>query len=160
PQVREEMLARVLQISTAVGDSLPAPQRTVSTSALRVVQPTHVMVRVPEPHPAVAVHHPDMPTPSERMSGEVTSMHEGVTALPETPLDVRPVRLPEEIDPRLVMLKDPYSVRADAYRALRHRLSASGDPRIIAVSSAAPGEGKTICSINLAVALREGARGR
>jgi Mrp family chromosome partitioning ATPase len=69
-------------------------------------------------------------------------------------ISVVPARRPAELDPNLVMITDPYSKRADAYRALRRKLAA-GSTRIIAITSAKPKEGKTICAINLAYALAE-----
>ena len=68
---------------------------------------------------------------------------------------MRPLAVPEILDDRLVLLNDPYSSRADAYRALRRKLSASGGPRAIAVTSALSCEGKTTCAVNLALAFRE-----
>lgn len=65
------------------------------------------------------------------------------------------VELPRVPDPRLVMLREPSSVQARGYRLLEHRLLALGDPRVIAVTSAEPGEGKTTCAANLALALCE-----
>lgn len=163
PQVREEMLARVLHISAAAGNVIPMGRP--SQGAMRM--PTGTIPTMSDslattgasPSAAALSFHDEPPPPSDRFAGEVTVVQRAVE-LPETPLDVRQTRLPEDLDPQIVMVRDPYSVRADAYRALRHRLSASGDPRIIAVSSPRGGEGKTICAINLALALREGARGR
>jgi Mrp family chromosome partitioning ATPase len=63
-------------------------------------------------------------------------------------------------DPRLTLLADPYSDRADAYRSLARKLAAQGTSRVVAVTSAEEGEGKSTCAANLALALREGARGR
>jgi Mrp family chromosome partitioning ATPase len=59
------------------------------------------------------------------------------------------------IDPRLVMLTEPDSARAGSFRRLRDNLLAKGLPRVLAVSSAAPHEGKTTCAVNLALALAE-----
>lgn len=74
--------------------------------------------------------------------------------LPQTPLDVWSSELPSDLDPRLVLLKEPYSPRAASFRALRHRL-AGREERVIAVTSAMPREGKTTCAVNLALALAE-----
>jgi Mrp family chromosome partitioning ATPase len=63
--------------------------------------------------------------------------------------------LPEVLDGRLVMLREPGSAQARSYRLLRHRLLSQGDPRVVAVTSARPGEGKTTCALNLAFALAE-----
>jgi Mrp family chromosome partitioning ATPase len=66
----------------------------------------------------------------------------------------------QDPDPRLILLRDPDSERAASFRILRHRLAERGDPRIIAVSSASAGEGKTTCAVNLAMALSECGRAK
>ncbi len=65
------------------------------------------------------------------------------------------VALPSTLDSRLVILREPGSERARSYRLLRHRLFSQADPRIVAVTSAYPGEGKTTCALNLALAMAE-----
>ncbi|WP_433933737.1 hypothetical protein AB3662_04985 [Sorangium cellulosum] len=74
-------------------------------------------------------------------------------------ITVRPFPMPDAVDPNIVMVHAPYSPQADAYRTLRRKLP-SGVGTTIAVTSASPGEGKTTCAINLALALRETVRGR
>jgi Mrp family chromosome partitioning ATPase len=69
-------------------------------------------------------------------------------------------KLPDDPDARLVMVRQPDSPQAASYRVLRHRLQERGDPRIIAVTSAGPKEGKTTCAVNLALALGECGRAR
>ena len=59
------------------------------------------------------------------------------------------------IDPRLVLLLEPYSQRSASFRTLRDNLLARNAPRIIAVTSPGEHEGKTTCAINLALALGE-----
>lgn len=152
PAARDEMMARILHIAAAVGDAHPSStranlRRTQSSSALHAARFTS---DGPPPPSSDSVHAPT----------ETTVIAEGFTALPQTPLDVHPVQLEERLSPHLAMLVDPHSPRADAYRALRHRLANSGDPKVIAVTSALPREGKTTAAINLACSLREGARGR
>jgi Mrp family chromosome partitioning ATPase len=65
------------------------------------------------------------------------------------------VDLPGRCDPRLVMLREPEGARSRSYRLLRHRLLSHSDPRVIAVTSAEPGEGKTTCAANLALGLAD-----
>ncbi len=77
------------------------------------------------------------------------------------PIEVVPVTLGENRDPNFVLLSDTYSPRADVYRALRRKLAALPTrPRCIALTSPEPGEGKTTAAVNLALAMREGARGK
>jgi Mrp family chromosome partitioning ATPase len=56
-------------------------------------------------------------------------------------------------DPRLILHNEPDSPRAASFRVLRHRIA--GTARVIAVSSALPGEGKSTCAVNLGIALSE-----
>ena len=67
---------------------------------------------------------------------------------------------PQSPDPRLILLRDPDSNQAAAFRVLRHRLAAAADPRVIVVSSAEAGAGKTTTAVNLAMALGECNRAR
>ena len=59
------------------------------------------------------------------------------------------------LDPRLAMLSDPDSARAAGFRRLRECVLARGMPRVLAVTSASPGDGKTTCATNLALAFAE-----
>lgn len=63
-------------------------------------------------------------------------------------------------DPRLVLWADPDSERAARFRILRHHLMEHGRPQVVVVSSPGPGEGKTTCAANLALALAECGRAR
>ena len=80
--------------------------------------------------------------------------------VPRTTVTSVAVKLSDPVDPLLVFLLEPYSPRADAYRAVRRKLSSLGNPRIIGVTSAHAREGKTTLALNLALTLRESARGR
>lgn len=151
PATRDEMMARVLHIAAAVAEThAPAPRTAARRTPSGSSTPAQRFRSDEPPPPSGDVHQPS----------ETTVIAEAFTALPQTPLDVHPVQLEERLPAHLAMLVDPHSARADAYRALRHRLANSGDPKVIAVTSALPREGKTTAAINLAVSLREGARGR
>jgi len=49
----------------------------------------------------------------------------------------------EPPDPRLVLMREPDSDRAAAFRVLRHHLLEMGRPQVVIVSSPQPGDGKT-----------------
>ncbi len=66
----------------------------------------------------------------------------------------------DRVDGRLVMLTEPGSQQAAAYRVLRHRLTHARDPRVILITSPGHREGKTVCAANLALALAEGRANR
>ncbi len=59
---------------------------------------------------------------------------------------------------QLVTLRSPKSAASEAYRGIRTSIlfsSAEIEPRVLLVSSAAPGEGKTISTTNLAIAMAQ-----
>jgi Mrp family chromosome partitioning ATPase len=58
-------------------------------------------------------------------------------------------------DPRLMMLADPAGAQAGSFRVLRDTLVTKGIPRVLAITSPEPQDGKTTCAINLALALAE-----
>jgi Mrp family chromosome partitioning ATPase len=63
-------------------------------------------------------------------------------------------------DPRLILMRAPDSPQAAAYRVLRHHVVQQGNPQVIVVASPRPGEGKTTCAVNLALAFAECRRSR
>ncbi len=76
----------------------------------------------------------------------------GVPVLGMVPFDKRTAKTP------IAFRGDPHSLRSEAYRLLRTNmqfLDVDNAPRIIAVTSAVPGEGKSTTAINLAAALAE-----
>ena len=76
----------------------------------------------------------------------------GVPVLGLIPFDKRVLKNP------VAFRGDPHSARAEAYRVLRANqqfLNVDANPRVIAVTSAIPGEGKTTTALNLASALAE-----
>lgn len=110
-------------------------------------------------------------TPGPMMPGSVAPPPMGSVAPPpmgvpqQQPFRAAPpppappgIVLQGNIDARLVIVKDPESARSVGFRLLRDNLLARRLPRVIAVSSALPADGKTTTAINLALALSEGAR--
>jgi protein-tyrosine kinase len=69
-----------------------------------------------------------------------------------------------KVSPELVMLREPFSPRAEAFRALRSqvtmRLPAGGERAALAVISADSGDGKTYLAANLALGLAQLGGGR
>src|SRR5437773_2186909 len=61
---------------------------------------------------------------------------------------------PNEVDRRVVTLTNPASLAAEQYRTLYYRLDRLRQMRpmkIVAFTSALPGEGKTVTAVNLAL---------
>jgi len=85
------------------------------------------------------------------VSSPTTGLSQRARVAPE--VAARPGEPRPRIDARCALLLDPWSPQSRSYRLLRHRLLASADPRIIAVTSARDGEGKTTCAINLALSV-------
>ncbi|MBS2015047.1 MAG: hypothetical protein JST00_19305 [Deltaproteobacteria bacterium] len=101
-------------------------------------------------------------TPGAMMPGSVAPAMGAVQGQPfraPPPPPAPPgIVLQGNIDGRIILVKDPESARATSFRLLRDNLLARRLPRVIAVSSAMPADGKTTCAINLSLALSEGAR--
>jgi Mrp family chromosome partitioning ATPase len=96
------------------------------------------------------------PSPTSLALRPATPIHAIIQHSRPSPVVVlEEVGLPASLDPRLVVLREPSSAQARSYRLLHHRLIARSDPRVIAVTSARPGEGKTTCAANLALALSD-----
>jgi len=81
-------------------------------------------------------------------------------SVPRTQISAHAVKLADPLSPLLVVLTDPYSPRADAYRTLRRKLAGTPNARALGITSASPGEGKTVFAANLALTLRESTRSR
>ena len=97
-----------------------------------------------------------MSTPMREMLSSMPPRADGSShvELVATHMDVPRGRYP------LPFVHDPDSALAATFRVLRHRLRKNGDPRILAVTSPNPREGKTTCAVNLAMALAEHGRQR
>src|SRR5262245_22729935 len=95
---------------------------------------------------------------SGRSSGHQASAARAHEAITTFAWNATPIVIVEQVepltplDPRLTMLLGPGSPQAEAYRLLEHRLNAKTAPRVIAVTSAERGAGKTTCAANLALA--------
>jgi Mrp family chromosome partitioning ATPase len=135
--------------------SPPEPTRLRSVPSSPVLEPPAAA-----PSPAAA------PLPAEPVvfqqdgAGKTTLMRwtdtEAIVPVRRSPSYVlEEAEIPSSVDQRLVMLYGHASEQARAYRLLRHRLLHESDPRVIAVTSAEPGEGKTTCAANLALALAD-----
>ena len=91
----------------------------------------------------------------------------GTRILRSSPVEEPPAPRPEvggipaealRLDEHLVCLRSPHSFEADQYRVLRHFIGGSAEPyrrSVVAVTSAAAGEGKTTTAINLAATLAQ-----
>lgn len=81
-----------------------------------------------------------------------------------SPVRAYPLAFSEAADPRLVMLREPDSPRAAAYRVLRYRIEQAeqeGQPAVVlAVCAPRAGQGATTAAANLALALSECNRAR
>lgn len=85
---------------------------------------------------------------------------EEVAEPPQVKLNKHTLPTDGSLDPRLVLITSPDSERAASFRILRHHVMEHGRPQVLVVSSARPGEGKTTCAANLALALAECGRAR
>jgi Mrp family chromosome partitioning ATPase len=95
-------------------------------------------------------------------SAAAASLPGSTAGVPAPEISLTPHVLPggERPDPRLVILNEPDSERAAAFRVLRHHMLEAGRPQVIVVSSAQGGEGKTTVAANLALALAECGRAK
>jgi Mrp family chromosome partitioning ATPase len=101
----------------------------------------------------------ERPPTTERMLRAATPAE---SVAPTSALAIRPWEAPVPappmtgpLDPRLILVNEPHSPRAASFRLLRDSLVAKRMPRVVAVSSPVPKDGKTTCAINLAMALSE-----
>ncbi len=97
-------------------------------------------------------------TVSPPESGEILPNLPVLGIVPHFSLATRNRKAIEERDKVPFLLSRPNSQFAEAFRGLRTTLllsSAGSPPRVILISSAAPGEGKTTTSINCAVTLAQ-----
>ncbi|MGZ8796134.1 MAG: CpsD/CapB family tyrosine-protein kinase [Thermoanaerobaculia bacterium] len=77
--------------------------------------------------------------------------------------DTDTAKVQDDLDTRLVSLLKPDSFEADQYRMLRYaveRACPSEASRVIAITSALPGDGKTLTAVNLAGAIAKNGQAR
>ena len=120
-----------------VHDPPPRPASSVPEVTAEVIEPAPITARMQREQPNAA-------------------------APPPMALALRPYEpsygrhaLSGPLDHRLTLLAEPNSTRSASFRVLRDSLLTKGLPRVIAVSSVGPRQGKTTCSVNLATALSE-----
>lgn len=85
----------------------------------------------------------------------IAAMSGARSRTPDAHVTLIHAELPSPLDPRLVLLAEPGTPRADAFRLARHRLEQRKDPRLLAVTSVAAGDGKSTLAANLALAIAE-----
>jgi len=111
--------------------------------------------RAPSPRPAAG--RPPEATAPRAPSSAVMPVAQPLRPMAPQPTMIEPAMplCAPTADPRLVMLAAPDGPQAAGFRITRDTLLAKGLPGIVGVSSPKPGEGKTTCAINLALALAE-----
>ena len=84
-----------------------------------------------------------------RDEGDVTKILPGVACLTQVP--ATKIRTPQD---NLVIANDPHSVAAEGFRALRTSLyfRRQGEPKVVVITSANSGDGKSFCAMNCAAA--------
>lgn len=148
--------------------TLVSPRSTTSSSS---PPRTPAPRTAPSQQPTTASTPPPPATPVSIGTAAATSVDLDFTPGPRPTVrmddpapreDVLVERLETEgcTDERLVMVLDPDSERAAAFRVLAQRLTKHHEIRSLCVTSAEPGEGKTTCALNLALALAECGRAR
>ncbi|MGH7314548.1 MAG: CpsD/CapB family tyrosine-protein kinase [Candidatus Rokuibacteriota bacterium] len=131
------------EVSERRSPSSPAMTATVAPPAPRVAPPP-----APSPLP------PAYGAPTRRAADAAPAHRGAFTGLLEPPEPSEP----GELDDHLVSLLAPTSRAAEQYRAVRlhiENLRRERDVRVIAVSSPARGDGKTVSAINIAGALAQ-----
>lgn len=116
--------------------------------------------------------HPELALATRRLVNtaldpDVVLMEESV-AVPALPppagaVEAYPQTVQADIDLRLILLREPDSARAAAFRVLRHRIEQSQDAldaSVLAVCAPRPRQGATTAAANLALALSECNRAR
>jgi capsular exopolysaccharide synthesis family protein len=143
------------RVATERAGTVPAPPRPEPTPV-----PTAPVAASPAPATPIRRAHfpepPPPPPPPRRLAAARRSA--SPAAAPERAATVDP-----KVEEHLVSLLDPTSIGAEQYRTLRHRveeLHRKAGLTVVGISSPAPGDGKTITTLNLAGALAQSAEAR
>jgi Mrp family chromosome partitioning ATPase len=142
------------------GESVDDPTRMQSSApGARFVSEQNIRTAI-VPHATTRQRNLE-PSPTQQLAAVEVEVQVGAPAAPpRTQVWVATHKPPADPDARLILVREPDSARAASFRVMRHRLAERGDPRVIAVTSASPREGKTTCAANLALALGECNRAR
>jgi capsular exopolysaccharide synthesis family protein len=153
-------------------------ERSLREDALRRARSAETVSTAPEPEAVAVAPAPPIPAPPVAVSPVVTAPVAAPSKFQRPPAPRRaPAPAPQEVAPHepaapsfmpkieehLVSLLTPTSFGSEQYRALRHRveeLHRSTNVSVVAVSSPAAGDGKTITAINLAGALAQSPEAR
>jgi len=152
--------------SSQAGPGVPSrsrsiPEQPVAATRPEIATPPRAAALAAGPAAVVqAVVPAELRSANVAVGGQATRPTQPAAGLEVAPARVMVSRfaLPARIDPHLSVLQPEATTRAAGFRALRHRLTEQKDPRVILVTSAEDGEGKTSCAANLALALAESGR--
>jgi Mrp family chromosome partitioning ATPase/uncharacterized protein involved in exopolysaccharide biosynthesis len=160
-------LAKHLGADVALAASGPdralASTRTAGPQALKLESVPRAESVAAEAAPAEAAPAEAAPAPAPAAAELEPKPRNGAGATVWTMSDivrVHRVATAARLDPRLIVLRAPDSRAAASFRVLRHRLCERSRGKAILVTSPGVGEGKTMCAVNLALALGEAGRAR
>lgn len=166
---------RYSEQSPAVAASGRAPLPLVTQPIIPIENPGETRVDGPIARMDPALTVPSIPAqrPEAVLFGKANVIATAVAPMPSHSPRPQPSGPPPEIgltqhqlppdeppDSRLVLVREPDSERAAAFRVLRHHLLELGRPQVVVVSSPQPGDGKTTTALNLALALAECGRSK
>lgn len=144
-EARSTLIMKPGQVAGAV---LPHPQKSNKNYGPASGQGLRTVIMAPEDNAELSQVKANMAAASQHPASRNVQPPEIELVQHQIPTDAPP-------DPRLIMLAQPDSEQAAAFRVLRHHVLDAGHPQIIAVSGAHDGCGKTTVAVNLAMALAE-----
>ena len=151
------VLAEVAQAPAAIGPRAQADERPTGVKpAPGVPPPTRALPQHPAPASAMVPRE----TVPEGGLAAVGLANPGFSRSLEGRVNVHRRSQALQADPRLFLLAAPDSPAAASFRVLRHRLREQKAGKVILVTSPGGGDGKTLCALNLALALGEGGQAK